>query len=305
MMKISIAKASCRFILILTLVMTLAAGCAKTEQTTLQSGAGNQEEGGVITDASRYLEPICKKADCESDVVYKKAEDQAGEMVELLLDVYQPHGDTETNRPALVILHAGGFIMGAKDAGIEPVLARDLAKKGYVTVPINYRLSENPITDWEVTLADATEDAAAAVDWLVKNSVKYGVDKDNIAILGYSAGGFLAVHLVYNNEKNILWNKECIVGVLSLSGGYAEVLCAADKNNPPCLCIHGTEDDTVAHAQSERLVEVLTDLGVEAQMYSVEGAGHDLYKAYSEVLDQITDFLYEVMVKKTPPQVDD
>jgi carboxylesterase type B len=78
----------------------------------------------------RYQETVFESAACESDIVYREATDQNGETVQLLLDVYQPEGDTATDRPAIVILHAGSFIMGSKDAGLEPVLAKGLAKEG-------------------------------------------------------------------------------------------------------------------------------------------------------------------------------
>lgn len=291
-------KALLQIIFILTLAVLLASGCTKKDvpQKTIQSGGVDQPSDAQINDSSRYLKAVFDETDCESDIVYRETEDFQGEMVELVLDVYQPQGDTAVNRPAIVFLHAGGLIMGSKDVdGIEKWLAEDFALRGYVTTVINYRLRHYPLTDFQGAFADATEDAAAAVDWLVINSEKYGVDENNIALVGYSAGAGMATILAYNDEQNISWNKESIKGVVSISGGCG--LCDPAMGDPPCLLIHGTEDHVAApYSNSVTLLETLHDAGIDAELYSLEGVDHDVYPYHIEILDKITDFFYQVMI---------
>ena len=47
-------------------------------------------------------------------------------------------------------------------------------------------------------------------------------------------------------------------------------------NAAPTLCIHGTEDKYVAHEQAVWIVEKMKAAGVEAELLTLEGAGHGL-----------------------------
>ena len=120
----SCEKAGLKMAAAVMLVLLLAAGCAKTEVQT------DQESEAQSSDAQRYRDTVFEVAMRESDILYRTAENLEGETIELLLDAYWPKGDMETNRPAVILMHAGGFTFGAKDAGIEPILAKDFAKNG-------------------------------------------------------------------------------------------------------------------------------------------------------------------------------
>ena len=45
-------------------------------------------------------------------------------------------------------------------------------------------------------------------------------------------------------------------------------------NAAPTLCIHGTEDKYVAHEQAVWMIDRLKASGVEAQLLTLQGAGH-------------------------------
>ena len=131
----------------------------------------------------------------------------------------------------------------------------------------------------------------------MENSEEYGVDKNNIVLLGYSAGNYLAIHLAYD-DTDISWNKDSVVGVVSLATSYASGAFSLEKGAPPCFCVHGTEDQTCPLKYSEEVVETLTNAGVEANLYTVQGADHDLYQYYDEVLNAVADFLYRTTVSR-------
>jgi len=229
-----------------------------------------------VNTPSRYIEPIFNKVDIEKDILYREAVNIHGNMEKLFLDVYQPNGDTEDIRPAI-----------------------DFAKKGYVTISINYRLRNNPIKNWVGTFVDSTDDAAAAVDWLVKNSKKYRVDIHNIAIGGHSAGALISTILTYKDGKNAVWNKDSIIGVINLSGGGVG-LGTPDKSDPPCLSIHGKRDTILAYSESVNLTEKLGEIGIKASLHTLERADHNLSLFYPKVLDTITEFLYKIITGKDP-----
>ncbi|MDQ4091648.1 MAG: alpha/beta hydrolase, partial [Actinomycetota bacterium] len=105
----------------------------------------------------------------------------------LLLDAYVPAGAGEERRPAVVMIHGGGWRVGDK-ASWQPEAER-LAAKGWVAFSINYRLDEPSAFPAEV------DDVQTAVKWVRAHAGEYGIDTTRIAALGDSAGGHLTAML--------------------------------------------------------------------------------------------------------------
>ena len=100
----------------------------------------------------------------------------------LLLNIYRPNN--KERYPALVLVHGGGWSSGSLT--LEIPMAQAIASKGYVTIPIEYRLSP------EANYPAAIYDLKTAIRWIRANADKYGIDITKIAISGTSAGGQLA-----------------------------------------------------------------------------------------------------------------
>ena len=105
---------------------------------------------------------------------------------EMQLDLYRP-ADAKKPLPAIVCIHGGGWFKG--DRSKMTALAEALAKRGFVTVSISYRLSG------EARFPAAIEDCKAAVRWLRANAEAQGIDPKAIGVTGLSAGGHLAALL--------------------------------------------------------------------------------------------------------------
>ena len=136
------------------------------------------------------------------------------ETISLLLDIYEPIGAPD-KRPALILIHGGGFKGGSRMHSPLTQMAEYFASRGWVCVSIDYRLLEDYGTipqDWmdatgkllaadtaayDQTLAlyPASRDAKAAVRWLYANAEEYQIDTDHIAVAGGSAGAYLSVML--------------------------------------------------------------------------------------------------------------
>jgi acetyl esterase/lipase len=97
-------------------------------------------------------------------------------------------------RPAIVVIHGGGWVEGDKSSFASrkdavPGNIMHFAARGFVAVTINYRLAS------EAPFPAALEDCKCAVRWLRANARKYHVDPNEIGAYGNSAGGHLALLL--------------------------------------------------------------------------------------------------------------
>jgi acetyl esterase/lipase len=87
--------------------------------------------------------------------------------------------------PVLVYIHGGAWIMGDKRQQGIPMI-HELARRGWVCVAINYRLS--PRATWPAHIVDCKR----AVAWVRQHIAEHGGDPGFIAVSGGSAGGHLS-----------------------------------------------------------------------------------------------------------------
>lgn len=137
-------------------------------------------------------------------------------IVDLKLDVYKPVNNTG-KKPAILLIHGGGFVGGDKSDVNIVNLANYFASRGWVAFSINYRLQGNKGTvpaEWiqyaqnNVPLADRSQflalypahrDAKAALRWLMANANQYNIDTNYITVGGGSAGAVIATTLGITN----------------------------------------------------------------------------------------------------------
>jgi acetyl esterase/lipase len=105
------------------------------------------------------------------------------------MDIYQPTGDIETNRPLIVWAHGGSFIGGTKTDADMVALSQAFTKKGYVCASINYRLGLTPFDSVGAVKAvlRAVQDMKASVRFFYKDKLTtntYKIDTTNIFIGG-------------------------------------------------------------------------------------------------------------------------
>jgi len=263
------------------------------------SQAAGQDHEGSNQGSEHYLHPIFENVVIEQDIVFGEVLNHKGEREKLTLDVYTPEGDTEIKRPAILWIHGGGFRYGNdKTQRYIVAMANRFARRGYVGVSINYRVRENPRDDIEGTLSHALEDAMSGLIWLRENSGKYNIDKEKIVVGGGSAGGMIAVTMCYrdgtDSEK---WDKSGISALINLWGSpdpswWGSII---DKNDPPTIIVHGTEDAAVPYINSELLMQELKRRKVKCEIIPVEGAGHTPADHMDDFAKKIARFIYELI----------
>lgn len=116
------------------------------------------------------------------DVVYTHFDDTPFGPRDLHVDIFRPENDSIL--PALLMVHGGGWNSG--DRSLQVPMAQQIAKAGYVTIPVEYRLIP------EAVYPAGLHDLKTAVRWVRAHAAEYGIDPDRIAMSGCSAGAHLA-----------------------------------------------------------------------------------------------------------------
>jgi dienelactone hydrolase len=248
----------------------------------------------------RYRDQVFSNVTITSDLQYGTAPDANNNPVDLKLDLYQPTGDTQTLRPALVWVHGGSFSGGDKTNFVPTDVANTFAKLGYVVVSINYRLLgsgcvANP-TACTLAALEAQHDAQAAVRWLRANAATYRIDASRIGIGGESAGAITATLVgLHSEDPGTSGNPgfpSTVGGFVSVSGGLPNGTFAS-RGDAPGVLFHGTADTTVSPQWSVQTAVAMLNAGVGAWLQLQNGAGHVPWLQYRELyLEQADYFLY-------------
>ena len=186
-----------------------------------------------------------------------------------VLDVAQPLFGPQTNRPAILIIHGGGWSAGSKNDMVYRTLMVDYAMKGYVVCNMNYRLVQ------EAPLPACIEDVQAAVRWMKSNAQKLGIDPQRIGTYGHSAGGHLSL------MAGLTAGVACAAGgapptEIGRAGEWADhkewwPIGYIGKTATPFLVLQGGEDPTVRPNLTEDWVVKMQRAGTSVDYVKVHG----------------------------------
>lgn len=242
----------------------------------------------------------------QSTVVYAAPEGE-----ELKATLFLPQDGGERLRPAVVLIHGGGWVAGTRH--LVHSYGREFAEQGYVGLAINYR--KMPGDPFPACL----EDAKAAVRWLRLHAETYRIDPERIGAFGKSAGGHLATLLATTGPDDGFEGTDnagppsTVQAVVSLYGVYdlsmyprsrdqgliAELKADSlgwfvgaesggnledfSKASPvayvsadacPHLLIHGADDNMVPVKQAQTYKAALDAAGVPNELVIVPDRGH-------------------------------
>jgi acetyl esterase/lipase len=221
----------------------------------------------------------------------------AREKVDLLADLYKPIPRSKRRRPAVVLIHGGGFRGGTRTQPDLETLARGLAERGKVVLNIDYRLfPQDPVPSSRVApavaaippgvplfngMVAAIDDALKATKWLRKHRKGLKVHPRRLGIAGGSAGAITADHVAYAlDDLGIKAPSFRFVGNLwggifiPLAGGAGAAADQLERGEAALFAVHGSADTTVPVTFSDLLVARAEAMGVPNEYHRVEGAGH-------------------------------
>ena len=278
----------------------------------------------VVAPALFAAEPQDDSFTFEKDVVYGKGGEE-----DLKLNLGRPK---EQSGPTacIVFIHGGGWAAGDRKAHDAQV--KEMAKRGYVSATVGYRFAPKHPFPAQI------EDVKCAIRFLRANAEKYGIDKDRIGAVGFSAGAHLSMMLGAMDKEDGLegeggnpdesskvnavvaffgptdfrtddWPKQTIGILHTFFGGTKEEKAEAYKKaspityvnagDAPMLLIQGTKDVLVPWAQATSMGDALTKAGVYGRVDLILGAGHGWGGAeLTRTIDETVAFLDQFLKAK-------
>lgn len=202
------------------------------------------------------------------------------------------------NLPGVVMVHGGGW--NSRDYEDNRSIARSLASHGYSVININYRFPPKHLHPAPI------EDLKTALAWFRKNSEKYKLNPEKIALWGYSAGGHItSLYALQQSGKpegvqavvsggtpyDLTWYTHSpIIG--PYIGGrrdkklkeYFEASPAWNirKDAPPFFIYHAQNDKLVEYAQATSFEARMKREGNYIKRYRVPFWGHAFAFIFSD-----------------------
>jgi acetyl esterase/lipase len=199
---------------------------------------------------------------------------------------------------AIIIFPGGGYVINAlKHEGHD--VGRWLAQHGITAFVVKYRVPDSTYMTNPSTAP--LQDAQQAIGWVRENAKKYGIDKNKIGVLGFSAGGHLAASASTHYKTHLTKYKKVrpdfsvlIYPVISFTDSighkgsrYAllgkqptqEAIKAwsnefqVNAKTPPAFLAHA-KDDWVNYKNSVMYAEALRAHQVKAELLLFPDGGH-------------------------------
>jgi len=278
----------------------------------------------------RYYQDVFPTYTLTSDVTYGEALNVSGDLQSLELDIYQPEGDTLSQRPLLILAHGGSFVFGSK-TGLDVVsLCNKFVKLGYVVASIEYRLGFGGlpnVSSATQAVYRGTSDMKAAIRFFRKNYSEgnaYRINPDYIFTGGVSAGAFTALHAAYIDQESEIPAEVDPIEFGGLEGNSGNPgfpsntravvnLCGAigdtswiNTGDVPNISMHGTLDATVPYGTdlisvfgiglltvdgSASIAQRMSNLGIEHEFISWQDADHVPFVSNANYQDSVYQFV--------------
>lgn len=204
--------------------------------------------------AQRYLAPCFDSIQVWRAVSYSRdAPKFAGTLMgkeliqnqDLKMDIFMPPtSDTLKRRPVVILAHGGGFVdlplmretrlVGTRHNEDIQALADSLARRGFVTASISYRLGFNPLTkrSYARALWRGAQDMSAAIRFFRQNADALQIDPEAVFAGGSSAGAMCALHSCFlEYEERLLSSKGLRPGLKDLGPLHSRPILQINAND--------------------------------------------------------------------------
>ena len=215
---------------------------------------------------------------------------------------------------AVIIFPGGGYCMRAEHEGKD--YAEMISEWGMAAFVVQYRV-------FPERFPKPLKDARRAIQFVRSNAMRFGIDKEKIAVMGSSAGGHLAALVSTYTEKldlpcdeigkeDYLPNAQILCypvissnESISHKGSFENLLGEEYYNRanyspellvvqttPKAFIWHTADDDCVSVLNSYRYAEALKNNGISCEMHVFPNGPHGLGRAVNNLqVSKWTDLL--------------
>ena len=204
------------------------------------------------------------------------------------ITIYRPAKDKDSGTAVLICPGGGYWNLYWELEGEE--VATWLNSLGVTRIILKYRVPRRPDEPKGEPARRSLQDAQRAVSLVRSKAKEWGINPDRIGMVGFSAGGHLAIATATNFEKRSYGPSDDIDKVscrpdfaILVYSGY---LKAKDKDElapglhvpkgtPPVFLAHGGADIISDPEHSVVMYRALKKAGVAAELHIYAGAAHD------------------------------
>ena len=123
---------------------------------------------------------------------------------------------------------------------------------------------------WDSDRAAGVRGAAVVLSAFIDAELaRYGLTDDRLALVGFSQGTMLALHVAPRRERQL-------AGVVGYSGMLIDGDAADVRTRPPILLVHGDADPMVPVAAFHQAEAALRGLGFDLSTHVSRGLGHSI-----------------------------
>lgn len=233
--------------------------------------------------STRYVDEIFTSVDITTEHVVDVT-DSTGAPVSLAMDIYQPGGDTVTDRPVVLFVHGGAWTTGSRSDGQEVALATSYARRGFVAATVDYRLDPLVTSPFDfgdpattTAVSNGRTDVEAAITHVRGESAALGLDPARIHLVGRDTGATAAVAVAFDSGFGAAANG--VTAVVSIGGGASDALI--DSAGVRTVFVQGYGDTVYSPEQADSFCSTSTAMGGTCDVVRLTG-GHDLDSADSD-----------------------
>lgn len=253
------------------------------------------------------IDPVLPAILMTADIVYGYRIEFCGAQYQpLKLSLIKPRVsfsyDPPRMLPVIAFLCGGGWIETDHNVWIPELTW--YAKHGYAVASVQYPMTAN------TKYRDIVDAIQQALVYLRQHQAEFGINAEKIALMGESAGAYLAlltgacgtgdaavncvVALYPPVSPLALVNADgsCPVEVRRDAADFPDVTQLMSDRMPPTMLLHGSVDSLVPVEHSCRIQQALDAQKVENEFLCLENADHADYRFFQpEIKERVHDFI--------------
>ncbi len=211
-------------------------------------------------------------------------------------------------KPVIVFFHPGGWFSG--DPNFFEPQAQEFSLAGYNAISVQYRLADFKTT----TPVDCIDDAIDALKYLDTHQEELNLDMSKLFLIGYSAGGHIAMMSQLSKNKSIPTAKKIFAIASPVLLTEDELLKKSSmtvdekinispmhhiKNLKESLFLFsGTNDEYITYSSIENFENKAKQHGKCVELVTFKNAGHFLLTYYENEIEEKIKLEIDNSVKK-------